>query len=70
MSVKKLFYLFCVGLNQLIALIIFFFSGFRRKKDTHKQNKVVKIFLFYWLCEYESDLCSNEHYLSSSENKA
>ena len=32
------------------------------KKETNKQTKRKH--------EYESDLCSNEHYLSSSENKA
>ena len=70
MSVKKLFYLFCVGLNQLIALIIFFFQALEEKKIPINRIRLLKIFLFYWLCEYESDLRSNEHYLSSSENKA
>ena len=32
------------------------------KKETNKQTKRKH--------EYESDLCSNEHYLSNSENKA
>ena len=31
------------------------------KKETNKQTKRKH--------EYESDLCSNEHYLSSNENK-
>ena len=35
-----------------------------RKKVGHKTGS------FYKLFEYENALCSNEHYLSSNENKA
>ena len=46
MSVKKLFYLFCVGLNQLIALIIFFFQALEEKKIPINRIRLLKFFYF------------------------
>ena len=44
----------------------------RKNKKIQKSHKYQRygVHKGSWSNEYESDLCSNEHYLSSSENKA